>query len=553
LGEENPVANNVPSAHGSGRGLGREGNVSIFKESRANKGSMRRVRVRHLLPFALLALVSALLVPAGGAKPPPVTSFEICVQNATTGTPAPPCTSTGAASAFTGNLDSEIQLTITNDRDSTVSLGSADVAVPAQLKVIPDSGFPAANVGTSAGQTVQIRNISLNKGQSFVATFHVGTACGGTADWSVGQKAFNSTDGTGSPPFGLVPQKSTGLQSTISTECHLAFVQQPTDTTSGDTIVNRLPQDDQSVTVGLFKTNGDPLGACPVGYESGCSVDVASVAGGVTGTTTRPLVGGNLASFDDLSITNSALATQYNLIATGDGGFAPETTSGPPAATSSSFLIAQTVTGLLCPGSSCTTGNKPQPLSGTGLGPSFVDVTSSSGFNFMTVSPFTLSTRPTPPAGCTGIKSFLVTGFAESDNRQPGSGTLTIRYYVNKDLLVATYGKNVGNQFIPMCVGARPVDESTGTIHDCNDPNYQSTGWLGDPITSGGKFAPGQPVPAQCDADGYYYGIISSFQDKLDATKYPTVTNWGGTQIGGDNYRFFDMTIPPGWDWRSGP
>jgi hypothetical protein len=320
--------------------------------------------------------------------------------------------------------------------------------------------------------------------------------------------------------------------------------------------VNRLPQTDQSVTVGLFDNNGDPLGACPVGYEDGCSVDVASKPDGVAGTTTQPLVGGDLASFDDLSITNSALATQYNLTASGHGGFADLTTpSSVPGATSSSFLIAQTVTGLNCAdaingnGKSCST-NGIQKLSGNGAD-SFVDLTSSDGFNFMTLSPFTLTHTPDGCAGLAGLKPIGVTGFAESDSRRPSSGTLTIRYYVNKDLLSARYGKNVGNQFVPMCVGARPVD-SAGLIHDCNDPTYTSTPWQGDGITTGGKFT-GKPAYAVCDADGYYWGIISSYQDKLDATANPTVTNWGGTQILGDNYRFFDMSIPPGWDWRSGP
>ena len=143
--------------------------------------------------------------------------------------------------------------------------------------MIAGSGLPASNVGAT-DQTVQIRNISLNKGQSFVATFNVGTACGGSGDWTGGtQKAFTSTNGTGTT-FGFVSGSSTGLQSAITTECHLAFVQQPTDTKSGDTIVNRLLQLDQSVTVGLFDNSGEPLGACPVGYESGCSVDVASAA-----------------------------------------------------------------------------------------------------------------------------------------------------------------------------------------------------------------------------------------------------------------------------------
>jgi len=528
--------------------------VRIFKESR-DKGSIGRVRLRHLLPLALLALVPVFLAPAGSAKPTPTANFEICVQNATSGPPAPACSLTGSASAFTGNLVSTIQVTITNDRSSTVSLGSANIAVPSELKVIPDSGSPASNVTASTTQTVAVRNISLNKGQSFVARFKVGTACGGSADWSVGQQAFTATDGTGTT-FGLVTGSSTGLQSTISTMCHLAFVQQPTDTTTGATIVNRLPQDDQSVTVRLFNNDGDPLGACPAGYESGCSVDVGSPQGAVAGTTTQPLVGGSVASFTDLSITNSALATQYNLTASGHGGFADLTTPfSVPGATSSSFLIAQTVTGLTCAdatngnGKNCST-NGAKEVSGAGA-PSYVDLTSSDGFNFMTLSPFTLTHTPDGCSGLAGLQPIGVTGFAESDSRRPSSGTLTIRYYVNKDLLSARYGKNVGNQFVPMCVGARPVD-GAGVIHDCNDPTYTSSPWLGDGLTAGGKFT-GKPAYAVCDTtDGYYWGIISSYQDKLAASN-PIVTNWGGTQIGGDNYRFFDMTIPPGWDWRSGP
>ncbi len=525
--------------------------MSIFRKATSDEGPTRRVRVRHLVPFALLVLVSVLLVPAGGAKPPPVTSFEICVQNATGGTPAPACSATGTSSDFAGNTTATVKVTVTNDRASTSSIGSANIAVPPELKVIAGSG--SANVVID-GQTIKFRNLSLNKGQSVVATFNVGVACGGTGDWAnETQQAFTSTNATGTS-FGLLTGSSTGLSSGIDTACHLAFVQQPTDTTSGDTIVNRLLQPDQSVTVGLFNNEGDPLGACPAGYESGCSVDVASTPSGVTGTTTRPLVGGDLASFADLSITNTSLATQYNLTAVGHGGFAPLTTPGSaPGATSSSFLIAKIVNPLQCPGNSCTTGSGHQPVSGGGdLADSFVDVSSSNGFTFMTVSPYTLDGEHAR-AGCQGLAPLLVTGFAESDGRLAGSGTLTIKYYVNKDILSARYGVNYGNQFAPMCVGARPVDTVSGAIHDCNEQGPWNTGgWTGKAITSDGKFRKGTAT-AVCDSDGYYWGIISSYQDKLDATANPTVTNWGGQNINGDNYRFFEMSIPPGWDWRSGP
>ena len=92
-------------------------------------------------------------------------------------------------------------------------------------------------------------------------------------------------------------------------------------------------------------------------------------------------------------------------------------------------------------------------------------------------------------------------------------------------------------------------------IHDCNDPATTSsaatrTAGLATRLKAG-KFT-GKPIKAVCNADGYYWGIIGSYQDKLPP-RNPVVTSWGGQNIGGDNYRFFDMNIPAGWDWRSGP
>jgi hypothetical protein len=496
------------------------------------------MRVRHLLPLVLLALMAVLLVPAGGAKPPPVTNFDLCVQNATSGTPAPACSATGSASSFAGNSIAKIQLTVTNDRTSTVSLGSADVNVPPQLKVVPGSGLPASNVGT-LDQTIQIRNISLNKGQSFVATFNVDVACGGTGAWtSLSQSAFNSTDGSGTS-FGLLTASSTGLSSSITTACHLAFVDQPTDTASGQPIADGGASQGGPVTVGLFDNDGNAMTSCPVGYST-CSVDVDSTPTGVTGTTTQPLSGtGFLASFGNLSITNTALATQYNLTASGDGSFAPQVTSG-------SFLIATTVHGLTCSGGTCSQSQ--QQLDGPGLTSSFVDVQGVTNFDFMTLSPYTLGQVPN---GCIGRKDLGVAGYAESDGRSGRIGTLTINFYVNYDNIKARYGANTGQQFIPICVGARPVD-SNGVVHDCNDSGFVSTGWVGDEINSStGRFT-GKTATAVCNADGYYWGIIGSFQDKITAGN-PVVSAWSGTTVSGVNYRKFTMSIPPEWDWRSGP
>jgi hypothetical protein len=489
-------------------------------------------------------LVPIFLAQAGSAARPPVTKFEICVQNAG----APTCGGT-ATSVFAGNTVATVSVSVENDGASTTAIQSANVVVPNQLKVVQGTGSPTDNVSTS-NQTIEVRGVKVQPGKSFTATFQVDVACNGQFAWSSlapDQQAYSGDNLTGST-FTYQPGSSTGVSTSVTTSatvgCHLAFVAQPTDTQTGMTIRDGGASDGDPITVGLFLgTSSTPMSTCPLGYST-CDVDVASTPAGVDGTTTQPLVGGNLASFGDLSITNSALATQYNLTATGNGGFASTVRS-------SSFLIAQDVTPLLCPGSSCAS-NGHQQVSGAQLADSFVDVTSSNGFTFMTLSPFTL-VGAQPHAGCQGLAPLNVTGFAESDNRLPGSGTLTIRYYVNKDILSARYGKNVGNQFAPMCVGARPVDPATGAIHDCNEQGPWNTGgWVGDAIASGGKFT-GKTATAVCDADGYYWGIISSYQDKLDAVHNPTVTNWGGTQINGDNYRFFDMNIPSGWDYRGGP
>jgi hypothetical protein len=489
--------------------------------------------------------VPILLAPAGSAKPSPKTDFEICVQNATGGVVSPDCSAAGTSSSFAGKSSATIQLSVINDPASTTQLTAATITVPPQLRVIANTATPTKYV-SSSGQTISFSGLNLPGGKSFTATFQVNVACGGTADWSSQPQVSGNS-------FQYQNTKSTGVPSEIHTACHLGFFKQPTDTQNASSpplvpphfIRDAGASSGDPVQIVLFNETGGQIG-CPTGWDN-CSVTVgkAQSTGTLNGTVTKQL---SAASFGDLTMEiGTDLADQFNLTATAVDAFAPPVLS-------SSFLVAQTVAGLSCNdasngnGKSCTT-NGIQKVSGNGAD-SFVDLTSSDGFNFMTLSPFTLANR-TLPTGCAGLpvdKPLGITGFAESDSRRPGSGTLTIRYYVNKDLLSARYGKNVGNQFVPMCVGARPVD-SEGVIHDCDSTHL---GWQGDGITSQGKFT-GAPAYAICDADGYYYGIISSYQDKLDATANPTVTNWGGTQIGGNNYRFFDMSIPPGWDWRSGP
>jgi hypothetical protein len=519
----------------------------------------KRLRWRHLLPLAVLALASILLVQAGSAARPPVTKFEICVQNATNGTPTPTCGG-AATSVFDGNTVATLNVSVENDGTSTTAIQSANINLPSQLIGVATSGSPSDNVTVSASnlQVVQIRGVKIQPGKSFVATFQVDVACGGQFSWDASEAA--SGDNLTGTPFGYqTSPSSTGVSTSITTNattgCHLGFAAQPTDTKTGSKIWDAGASQGGPIKVGLFLgTSTTPMTSCPVGYST-CGVNIDSPAG-LSGTTTQPLSSSLVASFPDLSLTIPAdhVADQFNLEAIGDPGpFAPPVTS-------SSFLVAQNVAGFDCTGNSCTLPPGHAKVSGSNLTDSFVDVGTSAGFTFMTLSPFTVGTTP---LGCTGRVPLPVAGFAESDGRQEGSGTLTIKYYVNKDVLSSTQGKNVGNQFTPICVGGRPVDIATGAIKDCGPLEATTAnpsgvggstyGWKGDALNpSTHKFTGGPPVNAVCNSDGYYWGIIGSFQDNIPAGN-PVVTGWGGTSINSTNYREFDMTIPPGWDWRSGP
>lgn len=516
--------------------------MSIFKESRADKRSATRVRVRHLLPLAVLMLVPIFLAQAGSAARPPVYEYSVCVQNASN---SPTC-GTGANSVFDGNAPSTmVKVTVANDSTSTTAIQSANINLPDQLNLVSGSGSPSANV-TTGTQQVQIRGVKIQPGKSFVATFRVNTACGGQFGWPAPQ-AYSGDSESGTQ-FGP-PSSSTGLTTRLNTGCYLAFIGQPTDTQN-----NVAPISDAGasqggpVTVGLYRSSDNSrMSSCPTGFTTTCNVVIdrtptdAPLSNGAD-SKTQPLSGSPLlATFSNLSINVVNPPEQFRLTATGTGGFAPTVNS-------SSFLIADDVSPVSCTSGQCALNQK--QLKHNGLADSFADLVGVQNFTFMTLSPFTLGTVP---QGCTGRLDLGVTGFAESDSRTAGSGAVTIRYYVNHDILQARYGKNVGQQFIEICAGGRPVDTATGVIHDCTDFDAvggNAHGWIGDEVKSG-KFT-GKTAKAVCNADGYYWGIIGSYQDKLPAGN-PVVTNWGGQNIGGDNYRFFDMTIPPGWDWRSGP
>jgi hypothetical protein len=521
-----------------------EDNMSIFKESQADRGSTRRVLLRHLLPLALFAVAVVFLAPAGSAKPGGGT-FGICVQNAAT--LAPTCGSTGHSS-FAGNTAGvRVQVTITNASTSSGSLTSATLDLPDQLRVDTAAGAPAPAgkvVANGAGE-IKVTGVNVQPGHTYVVTFFADTACAGTGTWP---------SPTGSAGFTYDGGLSTGTTSDLSTGCHLAFVTHPAATATGQPITDQAGSTGSPVSIGLFDDNNAnaAMTSCPVGY-SGCSVTVAQTPGnGAQGGnwTAVPFqtVSGNFrASFNgSLSLDLGQMPASFTLSATGNAGFAIT------SAASNSFDIAQFATS--CSGNGCNLSQKLLKGFDNNVD-SLASLTTANVpnlFTFATLSTFQFPATGETPAGCANFSSLKVAGLAETDGRTPG-GTMTISYFVNMKLVQAKYGKNVGQQLIPICAGAKPVD-ANGVAHNCSPAQ---PGWVDKTLDATGAFQAGTSL-AVCDADpaspwfGYYWGILSSFQDKTDATQNPVVTNWGSGTIGNTNYRRFDITVPGNWDWRAG-
>ena len=514
--------------------------MSIFRKARTDTGLARRVRARHLLPLAVLMLVPIFLAPAGSAKPTPVINFGICVQNATT--LAPSCSGADTNSGFagaTGAPGAPVQVTITNAGSSTAAIGTAKIDLPSGLRVDPGvTPQPSKYVTATNSGEIQVSGTQIQAGKSLVVTFAIDTGCDGSnLAWSA-----TALPSSGSGSFSSQAALSVGEKSDLSVGCHLRFVAQPTDTKVGSTITDKGASTGGAIKVELDQGDSGttPVTTCPFGAGN-CQVKVDDAPGTPNFSESNTVDNTFTASFTDLKITVPDVDTPatFTLTATGDLGLTQGSVSSNP------FLITLYAQG--CAGSGCAFGKAKLPGLNT---TSFASLVGGTTFDFMTLSPYSLTGAL--PTGCQNRPDLKVTGFAETDGRN-ADGTMTITYYVNMDNIKAKYGANVGQQFIAMCVGAKPVVNHVAmdcSTQEATGVGGSTHGWLGDSLTDQ-KFD-GGTAKAVCDADGFYWGIISSYQDKLPADN-PIVTSWSGQNIAGNNYRAFVMSVPSGWDYRGGP
>jgi hypothetical protein len=485
--------------------------------------------------LAALAALAVVLTPTGSAKPPPPPSgtYQACLI-AGDGTGACTPTASGGDYSVLVGASVQLQVTIKNDSASNQTLDYANVNVPASIiglsidtAHIPQPATYKTYASTSTASTLQLRGLGLAPGASRTVAFFVNSPTSSCTDGNWTTRAQSSSTGSAFV-FTNPPSQSGGLTSLVAVSCQLAFQNQPTAAIQTKTITS-APYNPLGPNVSVGPTPALPValngGSVTLGYDPGAFDPAGS---SFTGTGTS--FSGGVATFSSLKATGTGGPFTLNAHA---AGFDTDALSSPP------FAITQE-------GNACNPGTACNITGHDASGKALVQILTSTGFGFVGTSPSAVpqDANGDYPAGCQSwTPTNGVTGFVEFDGRTDGPSTsMTVTYDMPMNALKARYGKNVGQQFIPVCIGAKLVD-SSGQAQDCVP---ETRGWLGDELANG-AFT-GGTFQSVCGPEGYYWGIISSFQDKLDQTANPVVTSWGSGQIGGTNYRSFTMSIPAGWD-----
>jgi len=257
------------------------------------------------------------------------------------------------------------------------------------------------------------------------------------------------------------------------------------------------------------------------------------------------------------SLSAACSGKLFTLTATSSAGYT--------SAVSGSFSIFQTY--VPCDGGN---PNCQSTLDLGGSGDAGLTTSTSGSFTFLALAGGTL----VPPTdGCAHWQGPVTNGFREVD-QGAGSGTKLFTYYVGQSLLKARYGKNTGQQFVPMCAGGAKVD-SSGNVVYCTNLG-QADGWWGESLNPDGSIS-GILQRAVCNADGLWWGFMPSFQD-FNNTNFgalntpppagfswstnPVITSWSSCTAGstcpagvgtpGATYRSFNVSIPSPWDWGGG-
>jgi hypothetical protein len=235
-----------------------------------------------------------------------------------------------------------IAATFSNPAGARQQLGSANLTVPAGLTARSAS---VASPGTASvsGQTVEVRNLSLQPGRSVTIRIEVEVtvraSCTATVlTWAVQAKQAN--DFQGLPGNDLTLLASSSLTTTVSGVCALRFVTQPANSRVGEPITGTPYGPGQPVSVELVDGAGDRVSSPST--EVTIALGSGSGPGTLTGTKTVDTNADGVARFADLKI---GAPGGYSLEATAPG-LAPVTSTSFKIDTVASFCAENTADAL---------------------------------------------------------------------------------------------------------------------------------------------------------------------------------------------------------------
>ena len=482
-----------------------------------SRGGGRRHWPVRAVAFLLLALAAVVVITAGSAA-----------------TTTKPYTASFDPGPLAGGGTNHVNLAIKNLANPQ-ALGSANVTAASS----GSSSFTIVGATASQGDAsvvsgvLRLRNLNLAPGGTANVDITVKTPCtGGSYTWGLTAKQSNDFNG---PPGNDFTMQTGGsnLVTALAGSCKLVWVTQP-----ANAVVNAV----------ITGTAGDP---------SGPSVSVQAVDANnvplttATGTVTLTKTAGSFTSTGGFSgtqanlVNGAASLSGFKSTATGTSLMVQASSPGyvsTPLNEGGPFNI--TSTGASCIGlDPCLVdsnfGNSPVNAAATGGAFTFL------GLNVSTVPGSVIA----PGGGCQYFVSVGAGPFEAIDNRT-GAGELRFTYNVPTKLIQKS--PNNGQPFIPLCAGAKRLVNNQPV--DCN-PNAQPGDpdgpWLGKGLNPDGTFN-GSLRYAVCGEGGYWWAVMGSFQDPINASLNPIITGWGSTTIGNTSYRQLFLRVPNGWDWRVG-
>jgi hypothetical protein len=423
-----------------------------------------------------------------------------------------------------------VDLVLTN-LSSQQTLGSADVSAA----TLGSTSFEMT--GASTGDTsgfptlLKLRNLGIAPMTSRTISITVTTPCApGNYTWGIRAKQSNNFSGPPGNDFTFQTQGS-NLVTSVSGVCRLEWVTEPASAVV-DTFITGSAFDPSGSNVAVEAVDG---GGNRLTSLSSGTVELTRTAGSAaTFSGTSATFAAGLATFSDLTSSTSGVGFKLQASST---GFQSTDQSGP-------FDILLTTT-------TCTTsGCQTDPLNVNGV---FVQAQTSSS-NFALVGVGIL--RIPIPAGCANFVPLGDAPIVVTDQRTTLSGDIFVTYGIRKNAIQKRFGSNSGEQFIPICGGAKRLRWNAQTERtepvDCDDDSVYGVqdGWMGKTLDAEGKFDLAAPLSeAVCDPEtGYFFGILGSFQDdtnsdpskRIDPATNPTVVGWNSD----NTFRYFTTKFP---------